>query len=70
MQRRPPRNNLFIRVPHKVRVGLMRAAKQRGLTLEQLALVLLSVLVTDNLIAAVLDDAQPLDQPRQVVEAA
>jgi hypothetical protein len=49
--------NLSFPVPQETRLALAIAARARGLSTEQLALVLLSIVVNDGLLDAVLDDS-------------
>ena len=48
----------------------MLAAQARGIEVEQLAMILLTVIVGDGLIDAVLDDAALLPQPGEAERAA
>jgi hypothetical protein len=56
--------SLKVRVPPETRVGLMLAAQARGIEVEQLAMILLTVIIGHDLITAVLDDADMLEAER------
>jgi hypothetical protein len=61
----PPRHprSLKILLPPETRVGLMVAAQVRGIEVEQLAMILLTVIIGDDLVTAILDGAALLAQP-------
>jgi hypothetical protein len=62
MPRRHPRT-LKIMLPPETYLGLLLAARARDIPIEQLAMILLTIVVGDDLITAVLDDEVMLAQP-------
>lgn len=61
--------NLSISLPIETRLGLAIAAQARELSVEQLVGILLCIVVSDQLLDAVLDDAAML-QPGEAEQAA
>ena len=64
MEARPHPRCLKIMLPPETRLGLLLAARARDIPIEQLVMILLMIVVGDDLITAVLDDADMLAQPR------